>query len=311
MDGAHTRRAPARYLIFNMPPRLEDAASWAVELLLCGRRMIAGVVALIVGGSARGEVGWQVWEEARQGGQVRLLHRRRTRAGSIRDRCRPPQRRVERDGDADGRMPCVPCTRRRRRDRLVVESCRPAAAFTSPASLGSGDFVSGYAVARFARCDGLAVIVREGGAYDGEQAYHDQLGVWRGVTREWGAARAGVYRPVRARDRPIGGGDIARSSLPCRFARLRSCSVQRGWYEGGDRFGCGKTGWYQARDLTMRAGRDTIRVELEIEVRGDRHRNPPSSEAMHKKGHCLSNRIHSDERCGTDQRPCCRRRPTG
>ena len=48
--------------------------------------------------------------------------------------------------------------------------------------------------------------------YDGAQSYHDHnWGVWRGVTWEWGAARAGEYTLLYGRVQPA---DSAVASQP-------------------------------------------------------------------------------------------------
>jgi hypothetical protein len=67
-------------------------------------------------------------------------------------------------------------------------------AYFPGASLTSG-IVSGYVVAGL-RADATGSICVGGSCmrYDGAQAYHDHnWGVWRGVTWQWGAARAGQY----------------------------------------------------------------------------------------------------------------------
>jgi len=67
-------------------------------------------------------------------------------------------------------------------------------AYFPGASLNSG-IVSGYVVAGL-RADATGSICVGGSCtrYDAAQAYHDHnWGVWRGVTWQWGAARAGAY----------------------------------------------------------------------------------------------------------------------
>ena len=67
-------------------------------------------------------------------------------------------------------------------------------AYFPGASLTSG-VVSGYVVAGL-RADGTGSICVGGSCtrYDNAQAYHDHnWGIWRGVTWQWGAARAGEY----------------------------------------------------------------------------------------------------------------------
>lgn len=82
-------------------------------------------------------------------------------------------------------------------DEAVVDlavSPAPGAYFPG-APLGSGSFVSGYAVPALRAVVAGKICVR--GVcerYDGAQGYHDHnWGVWRGVTWEWGASRAGSY----------------------------------------------------------------------------------------------------------------------
>ncbi len=63
------------------------------------------------------------------------------------------------------------------------------------ASLGGSGIVSGYAVpALRAEADGQVCVAGRCERYAGAQAYHDHnWGVWRGVTWEWGAGRAGDF----------------------------------------------------------------------------------------------------------------------
>ena len=62
-------------------------------------------------------------------------------------------------------------------------------------SMGAGDFVSGYTVpALRASASGTMCVDGECEQLSAAQAYHDHnWGVWKGVTWEWGAARAGEY----------------------------------------------------------------------------------------------------------------------
>jgi hypothetical protein len=76
---------------------------------------------------------------------------------------------------------------------LVVQ---PAArAYFPGASLGSDRFVSGYTVpALRASASGSVCVANRCELYDDAQAYHDHnWGVWRGVTWDWGASRAGPF----------------------------------------------------------------------------------------------------------------------
>jgi hypothetical protein len=74
-------------------------------------------------------------------------------------------------------------------------------AFFPGAALSGGDLVSGYVVPGL-RADATGSICVDGRCQDYQraQAYHDHnWGVWRGVTWEWGAARAGPYTVLYGR----------------------------------------------------------------------------------------------------------------
>jgi hypothetical protein len=84
----------------------------------------------------------------------------------------------------------------------LLISPAPGAYFPG-AALTSG-VVSGYVVpALRADASGSLCVARACTTYDGVQAYHDHnWGVWRGVTWEWGAARAGGYTLLYGRVEP-------------------------------------------------------------------------------------------------------------
>jgi hypothetical protein len=79
------------------------------------------------------------------------------------------------------------------RVKLVVTPA-PGAYFPG-ASLSNGKFISGYTVpALRASASGDICVDGKCERFDGAQSYHDHnWGVWRGVTWDWGAARAGSY----------------------------------------------------------------------------------------------------------------------
>jgi hypothetical protein len=94
---------------------------------------------------------------------------------------------------------------------LVVSPA--AGAYFPGAALSSGEAVSGYVVPAL-RADASGSICVDGACdrYTGAQAYHDHnWGVWRGVTWEWGAARAGQYTLLYGRVQPA---DSAAASQP-------------------------------------------------------------------------------------------------
>ncbi len=89
--------------------------------------------------------------------------------------------------------------------RLTIDlqvSPAPGAYFPG-ASLTSG-VVSGYVVpALRASATGRLCVAAQCEVYDAAQSYHDHnWGVWRGVTWEWGAARAGQYTFLYGRVQP-------------------------------------------------------------------------------------------------------------
>jgi len=86
--------------------------------------------------------------------------------------------------------------------RLVV-SPAPGAYFPG-SQVAGGAIVSGYAVAALRADASGSICVRTlCERYDKVQAYHDHnWGVWRGVTWEWGSARAGAYSLLYGRVQP-------------------------------------------------------------------------------------------------------------
>ena len=87
------------------------------------------------------------------------------------------------------------------------------AAFFPGAALSGGDLVSGYVVPAL-RADATGSICVDGRCeeYQRAQSYHDHnWGVWRGVTWEWGAARAGPYTVLYGR---VQSSDSAVASQP-------------------------------------------------------------------------------------------------
>jgi hypothetical protein len=85
----------------------------------------------------------------------------------------------------------------------LVVTPAPGAYFPG-AALGAGDMVSGYVVPAL-RADASGSVCVGNGCQSlvGVQAYHDHnWGVWKGVTWEWGAARAGAYTLLYGRVQP-------------------------------------------------------------------------------------------------------------
>ena len=98
----------------------------------------------------------------------------------------------------------------------LVVSPAPGA-YLPGATLESGDFASGYAVAGLrSAADGTICEGDRCTRYAGAQAYHDHnWGTWRGVTWDWGATRAGAYTILYGRVIPpdTTGGEGADSPL--------------------------------------------------------------------------------------------------
>ena len=146
-------------------------------------------------------------------------------------------------------------------------------AYFPGAALSSGEVVSGYVVpALRADADG-SICIRSAGASSGceqlhgVQAYHDHnWGVWRGVSWEWGAARAGPFAILYGRVEPP---DSVAASQPLfvyvvdslgflRVFRPRAVSYEDGPAIKGVRVP-------RAAELFDARGDDTLRVSLSIE----------------------------------------------
>ena len=143
----------------------------------------------------------------------------------------------------------------------LVVAPSPGAYFPG-AALASGDLVSGYVVpALRAGATGSICIDGRCQQYDNAQAYHDHnWGVWRGVTWEWGAARAGPYTVLYGR---VQSSDSTVASQPL-FAYVVDS--------------LGFLSLFRPRDIryddarVLRVGGETIRVPARatmIDIRGD------------------------------------------
>lgn len=139
-------------------------------------------------------------------------------------------------------------------------------------SMGAGDFVSGYTVpALRASASGTLCIDGACEALARAQAYHDHnWGVWKGVTWEWGAGRAGEYTFLYGR---VHSPDSAASRPPVLVYLIDSLGFRGVFrprtisYE--DRRGvriAGRTIAVPSRAVLFdeREG-DTLRIELDIE----------------------------------------------
>ena len=153
----------------------------------------------------------------------------------------------------------------------LVVSPAPRAYFPA-ASLGSGDFVSGYAVpALRADASGSLCVASRCETYDDVQSYHDHnWGVWRGVTWEWGSARAGEYSILYGRVNPP---DTLESSSSLFLILVDSLGFRAIFRPQQISYEDGRTVRVGGREVRVPSrgvmqdirGRDTLRVELEIE----------------------------------------------
>lgn len=145
-------------------------------------------------------------------------------------------------------------------------------AYFPAASLGSGDFVSGYAVAALrADATGTLCVASRCERYEGAQSYHDHnWGVWQGVTWEWGSARTGEYSLLYGRVNPP---DSLESSSSLFLILVDSLGFRAIFRPQGITYEDARTVRVGGREIRVPArgvmqdirGSDTLRVELEVE----------------------------------------------
>jgi hypothetical protein len=179
-------------------------------------------------------------------------------------------------------------------DALVDLVVTPApGAYFPGAALGGEGFVSGYAVAGL-RASAAGTICVRGSCeqYDDAQAYHDHnWGVWRGVTWEWGAARAGAYTFLYGRVQPP---DSASGEPPLFVYLVDSLGFRALFRPRRIDYTDGRTIRVDGRDLRVPSravfadarGNDTLRIELTIEAALATDTREPSPE----RGEALTNR---------------------
>jgi hypothetical protein len=158
-------------------------------------------------------------------------------------------------------------------DATVDLAISPApGAYLPGAALGGAGFVSGYAVAGL-RAEATGTICVRGACeqYQATQAYHDHnWGVWRGVTWEWGAARAGSYTFLYGRVQPP---DSVSSGTPLFVYLVDSLGFRTVFRPRQIAYTDGRTIRVDGRELRVPSravlsddrGNDTLRVELDIE----------------------------------------------
>ncbi len=152
---------------------------------------------------------------------------------------------------------------------LVVHPA-PRAYFPG-ASIGTEGFVSGYTVpALRASATGSICVAAACEEYDSAQAYHDHnWGVWRGVTWDWGASRAGSYTILYGR---VIAPD-SRREQPLFVYLVDSLGFRAVMRPATITYTDGRTNQVGGRELRVPSravfadvrGADTLRVELSIE----------------------------------------------
>jgi hypothetical protein len=296
-DRRWTRPTPAelRHDIdrFHVPPAgIADRASWAewhyFNVLSPDRRRWAFVSFILAGEVPDGRWGGQVLVTTHEQGEGERGRPPRRYSALV----PPPAIRFSttdadlRLGEAgsvtvlpDGRYAVRARVREERTgaplDLDLVVAPAPRAYFPG-ASLRSGDFASGYAVAGL-RADASGTIctgaaeARPCERFEGAQAYHDHnWGTWRGVSWEWGATRAGAYTLLFGRVQPP---DSLDTSSPLFVYLVDSLGFRTLFrprtiaYEDGRvvRVG-GREVRVPSRGLLYDVrGRDTLRLEITVE----------------------------------------------
>ena len=289
---------------FHLPPAgLANRASWAewhyFNVLSPDRRRWAFVTLMVAGDVARPDsalgTGPGAPTRPRWGGQV-LVTTHAEGGETRRFALRVPPAAVRfstRDADlrvGDGEVTVLSDGRYRVRASAPAEDGRGGAAtvdlvvapaeraYFPGATLESGDFASGYAVAGLrADADGRVCAPgwgRDGGGcerYAGAQAYHDHnWGTWQGVTWEWGAGRAGAYTLLYGRVQPP---DSVRTTSPLFLYLVDSLGFRALFRPRMVRYEDARTVVVNGRPVCVPArgvmedarGADTLRVELEVE----------------------------------------------
>ena len=155
----------------------------------------------------------------------------------------------------------------------LVVAPAPRAYFPG-ATLQSGDFTSGYAVAGL-RADASGTICVGASArcqrFDRAQSYHDHnWGTWRGVSWEWGATRAGDYTLLFGRVQPP---DSLGGSAPMFVYLVDSLGFRALFRPPGIQYEDGRVVVVNGREVRVPErgllydvrGADTLRLELTVE----------------------------------------------
>jgi hypothetical protein len=265
------------------PPDLANRESWAewqyFNVLSADRRRWA-FLSFIVGGEV---------PDGRWGGQLLLtLHEQGGSSRRFSTTFEPERIRLSTDdanlrfGDAsvtvldDGRYAVrgVVAEERGGRRATVDLTISPApGAYFPGMTIGEEGFLSGYAVPAL-RADASGSICIEGEGcerYDRAQAYHDHnWGTWRGVTWEWGAARAGAFTFLYGR---VEAPDTVATETPLFLYLVDSLGFRALFRPREVRYVDDRITMVDGRPVRTPSravmadirGDDTLRVELEIE----------------------------------------------
>ena len=201
---------------FHLPPvQAHDDPSWAewhyFNIISPDRQQWAFVSFILAGavGSTSGQWGGQVLVTLhRQGGETRRFTSTASSSSvafSTTDaNLRIGESRVEIMPDGSYRFHAVAREDKVGTPLAIDLDVAPAPGAYFPGAAVTSGVVSGYVVpALRASATGKLCLANACTAYDGVQAYHDHnWGVWRGVTWEWGAARAGQYTLLYGRVEP-------------------------------------------------------------------------------------------------------------
>jgi hypothetical protein len=174
----------------------------------------------------------------------------------------------------------------------LVVAPAPGAYFPGGA-LTNGDLVSGYVVPGLrASATGSICVGRDCERFTGAQAYHDHnWGVWRGVSWEWGAARAGELTVLYGRVQPS---DSAIASQPLFVYVVDSLGFLAVFRPREIRYDDGRVVRVGGREVRVPSratmvdvrGDDTLAVELTIDDAAATDTRTPGVE----RGEGLSNR---------------------
>lgn len=191
---------------FHTPPdsvaNAESWAEWHYFNVLSADRKRWAFISLIVGGDVRGnDWGGSVTITLREQGRasrkfVSLIPRERVQFSTTKADLKLGSSTVsvDRNGNYVVRAAAAEANGSGTINVSLVVTPSPGAYFPG-ATYSSGDFVSGYTVPGLrASATGQICVTGTCEQFENAQSYHDHnWGVWRGITWDWGASRAGNY----------------------------------------------------------------------------------------------------------------------